>query len=351
MPETRYFLPAPETVTLSAQTVDALIRSGDGDAALLYLYMLKANGQYSQEGASAATGIPPGRVDEAARILLKLGLLADEPGRPAASPVGAADADTADAGAVAADAADAADARAGRVAAAAREVQVRAYTVEEITAAASANRDFSSLIDETNSSLGKFLSPDELVRLYGIYDDLGLPVEVILQLVTHCINETSSRGSGRKPSMRYIEKAAYTWEREGINSLERAEEYLKSLEARKTLRGEIKRALQITNRELSPSEQRYVDSWIELGYGADAVAVAYDRTVLKTGDRSWRYMDSIIKNWHKKGLFTVQAIEEQDTRNEADGNGKAKKGAAGFGAPDTDDIERMKRLLEKVKSD
>jgi DNA replication protein DnaD len=45
-----------------------------------------------------------------------------------------------------------------------------------------------------------------------------------------------------------------------------------------------------------------VEGWIELGYAADAVEIAYDKTILKTGKLAWGYMDSIIRSWHGKNL-------------------------------------------------
>ena len=154
------------------------------------------------------------------------------------------------------------------------------------------------------------------------------------------------------PSMRYIEKAAYTWEREGIFTLEKADEYLKALDAQRSARGEIKWALQIRNREFSETERRYVDGWIALGYGAEAVAIAYDRTIVKTGKLAWGYLDSIIRSWHSKGLRTPKEIHEKDSRS--GGNAANKNTTAPgqkFGAADHEDIERMQRLLNKIKEE
>ena len=72
------------------------------------------------------------------------------------------------------------------------------------------------------------LSSAELMTLFGIYDNLGLPVEVILQLITRCLQEYEERyGTGRKPTMRYIEKAAFIWEKNGIYTLEQSESYIR----------------------------------------------------------------------------------------------------------------------------
>ena len=325
MHDMKFILPGSETVTLSGQTIDKLLRAGDGEAALLYLYILKTRGQATSAEAAAALGKSSGGIATSMALLSRLGLVQldnnDETPVPEVSlhtPV----------------------------------KEPHQYSVDEIKRELTVGSVFSALVEETQRSLGKILSPDELLRLFGIYDTLSLPPEVILQLITHCIEESRGRSAGRMPSVRYIEKAAYTWESEGIFSLDRAEEYLKALDARKSARGEIKRVLQIRDRELSETEKRYVDGWITMGFGADAVGIAYDRTLVKTGKLAWSYLDKIMNSWHSKDLHTPQDIREKDGRYERNAAYHSQKPSEQrFGAPDHEEIRRMERLLNKIKEE
>ena len=320
MSDKKIILSGPETVTLSGQTVDKLLRAGNGDAALLYLYMLKTHGQNTPDEAAAAMRKSAGWIASAMAVLSRLSLikydeavLESQNDLPVEEP--------------------------------------RRYTVDEIKQEIETGSDFSALVDETQRVLG-ILSPDGLERLFGIYRDLHLPTEVIMLLVTHCISESRRKGGGRLPSMRYIEKAAYTWEREGIFSIDRAEEFLKSLEARRSALGEIKAALQIRDRELSETEKGYVDEWITMGFRAEAVEIAYDRTVTNTGKPAMGYMDSIIKNWHSKGIHTPREILEKDKKpDKKTTRGSQKDQEQKFGVPDQQEIERMQRVLKKIKED
>ena len=330
MLEIKFSLPGPETVTLSGQTIDKLLRAGDGDAALLYLYILKTRGQGTSGEAAEALGKSAGCIATAMALLSRLGLIkldseianehdaAQSPDAPLKEPL----------------------------------KEPRSYTFDEIKQDLAQGTDFSLLVEEVQRSLGKILSPDELSRLFGMYDGLRLPSEVILHLITHCIGESRRSGGGRLPSMRYIEKAAYKWERESIFSLEKAEDYLKLLDMRRSKYGEIKTALQITDREFSASEKRYVDGWIDKGFGTDAVEIAYDRTVLKTGKRAWGYMDSIMNSWHGKDIHTALEILEKDGKPDGNAARKGRKAPEQkFGAPNNEDIERMERLLKKIKEE
>jgi len=321
-----------ETVTLTGQTIDKLIRAGDGDAALLYLYILKTKGESTDSEASKALNKSKGWIASATAMLSRIGLVEVEK-------------DSAPAG------------NAGSVGSAEnRPLQEQhEYTEDEVKAEIAAGSDFTIVIEETQRRLGKILSPDDLLRLYGIYDNLGLPPEVILQLITHCINECHTRGDGRTPSVKYIEQAAYTWEREGVFSIEKAEEYLKALEARKSSRGMIRRSLNITDREFSETEKRYVDSWIDMGFEYDTIAIAYDKTVINTGGLKWPYLDKILKNWHAKDIHTVEQIQENDgrtgTTTAASSTSIANNTGQKHGNPNSEEMERMTKILNKIKEE
>ena len=353
MRDMKFILPGQETVTLTGQTIDKLIRAGDGDAALLYLYILKTRGQSTSEQAAAAMGRNPGGIATAMAVLSRLGLV--QFGETTDAP------DTGDAG----DTGDTHDTHgatpAGSQKGAPHDSQEgepprapvgepRNYTVEEIKLELEPGTVFHALAEETQRRLGKILSPDELMRLFGIYDGLGLQPEVIMQLIMHCITESRSRSAGRMPSMRNIEKKAYEWEHEGILTLERAEEHLKAHDARKSARGEIKKVLQIRDRELSGTEKRYMDSWIAMGFDTGAIETAYDKTVVKTGRLAWEYMDSIMNSWHSRDMHTLHEIPEREKKVSGSVDaGDAKAHEQQFGAANQEEIKQMQQILEKIK--
>lgn len=312
MPEVKYVLPGPESITISAGAADKLIRAGDGDAALLYIYIMKTRGVMSVADAAAALGRREAEIAAAMDTLSRLGLVrADE--REKAPVV---------------------------------KEELPEYTAADIKQELEKGSAFKSLVGEVQKSLGKVLSSDDLIRLFGIYDSLGLPPEVVLQLVTHCIDENRRRyGQGKVPTMRYIEKAAYTWEREGIFSLERAEQYLKTLSDRRAATAEVKKVLQIRDRALVATERRYVEEWLSLGFAAEAIEIAYERTLLKTGKLSWGYMNSIIKSWHEQGLHAVDEILARDGKSAPRPTGTKKS------TPDPREYEQMKRYLKKLQED
>ncbi|MDR1589144.1 MAG: DnaD domain protein [Oscillospiraceae bacterium] len=316
MSDVKFTLPWTDAVTVSGQAIEKLVGAGDGDAALVYLYILRTRGAGSIEETGRALGLARDDVTAAMTRLDKLGLIMFDTRRresrqrpePPAPPAGD---------------------------------ELPEYTAEDVRRGVNGSPAFRELVDEVQKALGKLLSSDDLARLYGMYDNLGLPPEVILHLVNYCMVCSRTReGAPRMPTMRYIEKAAYTWERAGVFSLERAEALIKELEARRSASAEIRAALGIKDRELSASEQRYVDGWLAMGFKPDAVSIAYDRTLLNTGKLAWKYMDSIINNWHGKGLHTAEEIQRGDARRRAPNNAEKNRRA-----PEPEELQRMARLL------
>lgn len=316
MADIRFVLPGSDTITLDGRTVDKLIRAGDGGAALLYLYAVRTGGALSVSQAAKIFCRSEKDISASMELLNRLGLLKyDETRAPA------------------------------------QKDELPEYTADDIKHELQNGSVFSFLVQEVQRRLGKLLTSDDLIKLFGIYDSLGLPPEVILHLVTYCIDENTRRyGPGRVPTMRYIEKAAFTWEREGIMSLEEAEQYLKLLEAKRSLTGEIKTILQIKDRELSQSEKRYVHGWISMGFSPEALELAYDKTLLKTGRLAWSYMNSIIVSWHQKGLHTVDSIRAKDGVS-AVSQKKTPNKPATSPVDELADYERMKKFLEKMKEE
>lgn len=327
-----------ETYTLTAPTIDKIIRTGDPDAALLYLYTLRTKGDSTNEKAAKDLNMGIGAVNTATALLSRMGLIEIETEPVVKEP----------------EAKESAVKPAANMAA---ELPVRTepvqdphYTQDEVIAEIASGTDFTVVVDETTRRLGKPLSADELLRLYGIYDNLRLPPEVILQLITHCINECRHSGSGRLPSVRYIEKAAYTWEREGLFTIEKAEEYLKALEQRRSERYKVKQILQVRDREFSETEKRYVDNWLTMGFETEVIAEAYDRTVVKTGKLSYPYMDTILKSWDSKGLHTIAQVQEKDNRKHGSGNNHTFPRQSGqkHGTPNREQLDRMSRMIKKM---
>ena len=102
--------------------------------------------------------------------------------------------------------------------------------------------------------------------------------------------------------------------------------------------GQLMKTLQIHGRNLTPGEDKYARKWLEMGFGMDAVAIAYDRTCVNTGGMNWPYMNKIIASWHKSGFRTAADVRNGDRKV------AVPKGASGeLGQAELEAIQRVLR--------
>ena len=297
-----------ETVAeIPVKSLDALIACADGDAALLYIHIARTGG-FSLTRACLDLKRSEGDILRAAETLRRLGLISDERELPSET--------------------------------------LPQYTAADITLRAKTDSAFEGIVFEAQKALGKTLNSNDLNILFGIYDHIGLPADMIFLLLNHCIDITRARlGEGRTPTMKTVEAEAWFWAKNEINTFEAAEEHIHREKQRGEMLTQVKALLQISGRNLTPGESNYVDSWLGMGFSPEAIAEAYDRTIISTGKLAWKYMNSIVISWHEKNLHTLDEINAGDPRF------SAKPAPAAQSAPTTPgtDIENMRKLYERMK--
>ena len=267
---------AEEPVTLTAQTARRLVERGDGDAALLYLALLRHQGSVPPRSLARELRWERGRIEAAEQVLRELELVSapEEPENADERPE---------------------------------------YRQTDIAMRLEDSEDFRRLTSEVEHRLGKKLTTPDLGILLGLYDHLGLPSHVIYLLVCHCAERTADRyGGGRRPTMRQIEQEGYVWARQGIFSQSAVEDYLQRYALRKQAFSAYMRVLRLGDRLPVPSEEKYLSGWQEMGFPPDTVALAYDRTVLHCHEFKWSYCNGILKRWHRDGLHTPAEVESHD---------------------------------------
>lgn len=185
------------------------------------------------------------------------------------------------------------------------------YTQEDVMRRMEGDEAFAQLLREVERRLGP-LSTASLKILLELNEYLGLPCDVIYLLVNDCIACKEERfGAGRRPTMREIEKEGYAWARRELFSVQAVDEFLKKEQRRRRLYPDYMAALQMPARTPSPGEEKYIKSWLEMGFPPETVAIAYDKTVLKCHEFKWPYCNGILKKWHEKNLHTPQEVQSE----------------------------------------
>ena len=189
------------------------------------------------------------------------------------------------------------------------------YSEKDVLQAMDQEASFRLLRGEVQRLLGRNLNTEDLKILLGFVHYLGLPTEVVSVLVSFCKDRSRNRGNLRAPSLRTIEKEAYHWAEQGIDTLEAAAAYIQTQNNRNSKLYQLMDILQIRGRGLTAAEERFANAWMEMDFPNDVISMAYERTCLNTGGLNWNYMNKILTRWQEAGLKTAEAIRTGDRKN------------------------------------
>lgn len=274
-----------------------LLATASGDAALVYLYLKAGN---VPETAAEKLNISQSRISCAMATLRQLGLYGEE---KKIIPSG----------------------------------QRPNYSEQDVLSAMDSDRDFRALYGEIQRLLGRPLNTEEMKIVLSFIRYLGLGPDVVCVLVSYCKERARQRGNLRNPSLRTIEKEAYAWAEQGIDTMEEAAAFIQKQNVRSSQLGQLMKILQIYGRKLTAGEEKYANAWLEMGFSMDAFALAYERTCLNTGNMAWAYMNTILTRWHEAGLHTAEQVKNQDKK-------AVPKGASGqLGDAELEAIQKLLR--------
>ncbi len=172
-------------------------------------------------------------------------------------------------------------------------------TTAEVAAAAQEDTAIAGLVQECQRLMGGVITQADANIFVSMYLSDGMPVDMILLGVAHF----AAQG---KRSARYIERALLGWQRDGIDSGEAAERYLRLLEARAAHEREAAELFGLADAKFTKSESRAIADWYEsFGYDAPMIAEA----IAYAGEKkSVKYVNGILRAWYTKGYKTVRDV-------------------------------------------
>ena len=218
MDRAEFTLSRPVCLSLPVEEVDKLLREKDGRCALVYLALLRAGGK---PFPAESIGLTERELRQTMERLCALGLVSAA-GKSSPAPAGR----TAPA--------------AGKPGAAEPKLvpaaELPQYTAEDIASRMLSDEPMQTVRREAEQLYGRKLTTPEMNMLLGLRDYLGLPADVLMELIHYVFQEyRAERGHAGTPTMRRIEKEAYAWADQEIHTTAQAEEYLQRRQARREL--------------------------------------------------------------------------------------------------------------------
>lgn len=287
-------------VSIPAEDVKRLLGAAGGDAALLYIFLRSGN---ALPAAADTLRLTESRLSCAAATLRQLGLWQEEQ-KP--------------------------QFLAG---------EKPSYTEQDVLQSLNTDPDFRRLYGEVQRRLGRTLTTEELKILLGFVRYLGLPEDVICVLVSYCQDRARQRGSLRNPALRTIEKEAYAWAEQGIDTMEAAAAFIHRQNVLNSRLSNLLRLLQIHGRNLTAAEEKYARQWLDMGFDDALLRMAYERTCLNTGGLNWSYMHKILLRWKEAGYRTADDVKNGDRKPGTPKTGKREL--------DADELAAIARMLQE----
>ncbi len=203
----------------------------------------------------------------------------------------------------------------------------------EIAKVMNESSDISELFKVAESALGK-LNHTQQNSLIWMYNYLGLKKEVIVTLLFYCIR-IGKTNSG------YIEKIAYSWSENDINTLAAADEEVQRMCASFEYTDKIMKMFEM-NRRPTPRQAEFINDWKQAGFRAELIQLAYEKTIDKINKLSFDYINKILLSWKDSGFTTADQVRSAD-----DEYRKKKAASSGGKYTNGDDIEKYKAVINK----
>ena len=190
---------------------------------------------------------------------------------------------------------------AGSDAAPIRELPPRQNYTPLMAEALKKDLEISSCLNSVETLLGTTMSDAHMQLILYLMSDLGFSRDLILTLYETALARD-------KRSSRYIEVIALDWAKKGIRTPQEARDETNQFHGTYKV---VATALGI-KRPLAPAERAVIDRFAEFHFTDDILAEACNRTVLQSGDTNLNYTASILADWHKKGVKTLEDIKKCD---------------------------------------
>ena len=159
---------------------------------------------------------------------------------------------------------------------------------------------------------GRMILPSEFNRYYEFIEDNSVEPAALVMLIKHCVLMKND-----DISQNYILKIAKNWANQGIKTVEKVEEKIKSQNILYDENAKVAKALKFGG-TLSLEHQQVYSKWFnELGFNPGTILyVAKEISKLNTKNK-YEKLDAALLNYYEKKLMSIPEIEqyENDKQN------------------------------------
>ena len=177
-------------------------------------------------------------------------------------------------------------------------------SLKESLEAIEKNSNLKFLIEEAPKILKRTLSSTDIIVIISLMEWTQMDIDLALMLMNYC-------ASTDRTSAKEIEKEAYRWSNQGIDSHEKAEEFIKSNLKLLKLQQDVMFAFH--KDFLSEREKSFIERWAnDLNYDIKMIALAYSSAVTRKGENDFSFINGILTSWFKKGITKPEEADDEN---------------------------------------
>ncbi len=176
-----------------------------------------------------------------------------------------------------------------------------AYTEEQMTELLD-SKDIALTLNVVEVYLERLLTPQDINLVVYLYDKLHFSSDLILHLYEYCIGKN-------KKKCEYIEKVAISWHKEGIDTIEKAQEYNFLFDS---CFNAVNKVFSLGRMPLGP-ERDFIRKWSSFHLPLELITEACNRTILNIGKADFKYTHRILENWYNAGISSLAEAQALDT--------------------------------------
>ena len=175
------------------------------------------------------------------------------------------------------------------------------YTEEQMTKLLD-SKEIALTLNVVEVYLERLLNPQDINLIVYLYDKLHFSSDLILHLYEYCIGRN-------KKDLRYIEKVATSWHEEGIDTIEKAQEYSFLFDS---CFNAVNKVFSLGRMPMGP-ERDFIKKWSSFKLPLELITEACNRTILNINKVDFKYTDRILENWHNAGVSSLAEAKAIDT--------------------------------------
>lgn len=166
------------------------------------------------------------------------------------------------------------------------------------------NESIQSMFNFINETISRELVPNEKRKILEVMEKYNMTCDVVKMAYTQAVSKKGIK------NISYVESILRNWYDLKITNIQQLEEHLGRQSDKLSLYREVFKALGFA-RTPSAEEKKVMDFWADnMQFDIELILKACSRSK-NTSNPSIAYINGILKNWHEKGIATVEDAERE----------------------------------------